>query len=212
MKFINKLSAGFLTFWVLWICKKTLIKWINLKRHHEKVCECLSNFTLSIQISSVSWCWLQKQTGPSLTWPVLLVNPTLKIFYINGMAEECSLRCFHPPSLCWSDGHPAFSRASHLVDPHHPPPKPALKCHHMCTACLSISQKLRSHGWALQPVTRLQCDRLSWMEAHIKPSQQGPLKSASIYISEPANSYTTSRTKDAGFKISNTIKQKGYQH
>lgn len=35
--------------------------------------------------------------------------------------------------------------------------------------------------------------------SHIKPSQQGPLKSASIYISEPANSYTTTRTKDAAF-------------
>lgn len=35
--------------------------------------------------------------------------------------------------------------------------------------------------------------------SHIKPSQQGPLKSASIYISEPANSYTTPKTKDAAF-------------
>lgn len=35
--------------------------------------------------------------------------------------------------------------------------------------------------------------------SHIKPSQQGPLKSASIYIPEPANSYTTSKPKDAAF-------------
>lgn len=34
-----------------------------------------------------------------------------------------------------------------------------------CAVCFNISPKLGSHGRALQPVTRLQCDKLSWMEA-----------------------------------------------
>lgn len=46
-----------------------------------------------------------------------------------------------------------------------PSSKSDFKCHHMCTACFNTSLKLRSHGRALQPVTRLQCDKLSWMEA-----------------------------------------------
>lgn len=96
-----------------------------------------------------------------------MISPTLtcKVFPFLQKTQLSYLQFSINSFQLLDTGILVFYMASHLVDCFLPR-KPAFKCHHMCTACLNIFQKLRSHGpAALQPVTRLQCDRLSWMEA-----------------------------------------------